>query len=98
MARWQRWINALVLKTSEPFGSVGSNPTLVVKRKGVDIDLRKTLRTYWMSDENWYTIKNDKFVLTPLAPPKAIQSFKQWNKPQKLTLRKLFRIIKAKLF
>lgn len=39
MARWQRWINALVLKTSEPFGSVGSNPTLVAKRKGVDIDI-----------------------------------------------------------
>ena len=59
---------------------------------------RSSTRSYWLSNDSWYTVKNGKFVLTSVAPPEAKRSFAEWNKPRKITLRRLLRTIRAKLF
>lgn len=59
---------------------------------------RSSTRSYWLSNDSWYTVKNGKFVLTSVAPPKAKRSFAEWNKPRKMTLRRLLRTIRVKLF
>ena len=59
---------------------------------------RSSTRSYWLSNDSWYTVKNGKFVLTSVAPPEAKRSFAEWNKPRKITLRRLLRTIRTKLF
>ena len=59
---------------------------------------RSSTRSYWLSNDSWYTVENGKFVLTSDAPPEAKRSFAEWNKPRKITLRHLLRTIRAKLF
>ena len=59
---------------------------------------RSSTRLYWLSNDSWYTVRNGKFVLTSVAPPEAKRSFAEWNKPRKITLRRLLRTIRAKLF
>ena len=46
---------------------------------------RNSTRTYWMTNEDWYKIEDDKFVLTPLAPPEARRSFAEWHTKPKMT-------------
>ena len=40
---------------------------------------RSSTRSYWLSNDSWYTVKNGKFVLTSVAPPEAKRSFAEWN-------------------
>lgn len=59
---------------------------------------RNSTRSYWMTNEKWYTIVNGDFELTPIAPPEARRSFAEWKKPRKMTLKRALRILRAKLF
>lgn len=56
---------------------------------------RNSTRSYWMEDESWYKVVDGKPELTPLAPPEARRSFKEWNKPPKMTMYKLLHKIRA---
>ena len=48
--------------------------------------------------EQWYPrqLRGNKHLI--VAPPEAKRSFAEWNKPRKITLRRLLRTIRAKLF
>ena len=48
--------------------------------------------------EQWYLrqLRGNKHLI--VAPPEAKRSFAEWNKPRKITLRRLLRTIRAKLF
>lgn len=59
---------------------------------------RNSTRTYWMSNKNWYKIVNGEFQLTPDAPMRARRSFIEWNSPKKLTMKRLIRVVRSKLF
>lgn len=59
---------------------------------------RNSTRSYWMTNEKWYTIVNGDFELTSIAPPEARRSFAEWKKPRKMTLKRALRILRAKLF
>lgn len=37
---------------------------------------------YWKSNEEWWTIIDDEFVLTDAAPQRAKDSFELWNAPK----------------
>lgn len=50
-----------------------------------------------MTDKSWYVIRDGKFQLTPAAPAAARRSFAEWNKPRKMTLKRLLRTIRAKI-
>ena len=56
-------------------------------------------RTLWLQDKQWYTTdENGNIVLTENAPPMARKSFKEWNKPPKMSVKRFFRILRAHLF
>ena len=56
-------------------------------------------RTLWLQDKQWYTTdENGNIVLTENAPPMARKSFKEWNKPPKMSVKRFFRILRARLF
>ena len=56
-------------------------------------------KTLWLQDNQWYTTnKKGNIVLTENAPPMARKSFKEWNKPPKMSIKRFFRILKARLF
>lgn len=59
---------------------------------------RNSTRTYWMDNKDWYRIVDGNFQLTPNAPLRAKRSFSEWNKPKKMTLKRLVRNIRVKLF
>ena len=56
---------------------------------------RNSTRSYWMEDKSWYVIVDGEPQLTPLAPPEAQRSFAEWNKPRKMSLRRLLRKIRT---
>ena len=56
---------------------------------------RNSMRSYWLSNDNWYKIVDGKFVLTPEAPSEARRSFAEWHKPRKVSLRRRLRRIRA---
>ena len=56
---------------------------------------RDMTRIYWMTNKAWYTTVNGKFELTPEAPPEARRSFAAWNKPRKMTIRRLLKKIRT---
>ncbi len=41
---------------------------------------------YWMEDDSWYVAnrEKDRFELTKLAPPRAIDSFRMWLRQNNL--------------
>lgn len=57
-------------------------------------------RVYWMTNKDWYTINHEKdcFELTDAAPPRARRSFAMWNRPERLTIKKVLRKCRARLF
>ena len=56
---------------------------------------RNSTRSYWLSNDKWYTLVDGKFVLTPAAPPEARRSFAEWHKPRKMSLRRRLRRLRA---
>lgn len=34
----------------------------------------------WMYNDTWYKFEGNKVILTELAPPHAVESFKKWKK------------------
>ena len=40
---------------------------------------------YWRTNPKWYkaNYETDKYELTPLAPPRAVESFRLWKRQQK---------------
>lgn len=56
---------------------------------------RNSTRSYWLSNDSWYTIVDGKFELTPEAPPEAQKSFAEWNTEPKLTWRGPLRKIRT---
>lgn len=59
---------------------------------------RNSTRSYWMTNDDWYTIVDGKFELTPQAPPEARRSFAEWQLPRKMTVRRLLRKIRTFFF
>lgn len=53
---------------------------------------RNSTRLYWMTNEKWYRINEEKdcFELTAEAPARAIRSFYEWNKPKRKTSKFVF--------
>lgn len=56
---------------------------------------RDSMRSYWMSNKEWYVIVDGKPELTPEAPPEARRSFAEWHKPRKMTWSRLKLKIRA---
>ncbi len=59
---------------------------------------RNSTRAHWLTNEKWYKIVDGKFQLTPEAPPEAKRSFAEWNRPKKMTLKRMLRTIRAFFF
>lgn len=59
---------------------------------------RSNTRSYWMTNEEWYTIVDGEFELTSMAPPEARRSFAEWKKPRKMTFRRFLRELRARFF
>ena len=57
---------------------------------------RNSIRSYWLSNDSWYTIKNGQFELTPSTPPEAKRSFAEWNRREKINIRNIMRTLWAK--
>lgn len=56
---------------------------------------RNSTRSLWMENKSWYKIVNGKPELTPEAPPEAKRSFAEWNKPRKMSFRRLLRRVRT---
>lgn len=59
---------------------------------------RWSRRTYWMTNETWYSITNGAFRLTSLAPEEAIESFKLWKSNERVPFRRKLLRFRAKYF
>lgn len=59
---------------------------------------RNSTRSYWLTNEKWYRIVDGEFQLTSEAPSAARRSFAEWNKPAKMTLKRMLRLLRSKLF
>ena len=58
---------------------------------------RNSTRLYWMTNENWYRINEEKdcFELTEHAPARAVRSFNEWKKPKRRNSKYLFRKLRS---
>ena len=42
--------------------------------------MRVSERIYWLQNKDWYTTKDDKFIIKDDAPERAKKSFELWAK------------------
>ena len=92
------WHSSIKTEHTSRNKNVLNNPVIACSFYGEEgiFMRRNSMRSYWLSNDSWYTIKNRQFELTPSAPPEAKRSFVEWNKREKINIHNIMRILRAK--